>query len=80
MQRANPGLACTCPADDQNAVATDCVIHFGVGFGHCVPHAIDADILIGAVVALDGVGLCASCARASRRATKLLSDFRTVGA
>ena len=78
MQRANTGLACTCPVDDPNGVATDCVIHFGVGFGHCVPHSIDADILIGAIVVLENVPLCASCARAHRMAATRLAAFRKV--
>lgn len=56
---------CVCPDDYTLAVA--CKVHFGDGYGHCIPHAVDVRELLAAVGVRNGVPLCASCLAAPDR-------------
>lgn len=58
---------CTCPRELPGFIATDCMVHFGDGWGNCIPHEVDTGKFIAAVAVVDGVGLCASCLRAHGR-------------
>lgn len=65
VDKSLPG--CSCPPGE-DTVATDCMVHFGDGFGSCVPHEVDADEMLAAVDVCCGVRLCRPCRSAHFRA------------
>lgn len=59
---------CTCPQTSSPFdVAVNCPVHFGDGYGNCIPHMIDVEELRAAVDVCCGVGLCRVCLSAHFR-------------
>ena len=67
IDKTLPG--CACPPGE-HLVAVACPVHFGDGYGECIPHDVDRNELIAATGYCCEVGLCASCLSAHDNSMK----------